>query len=90
VEQLAAIVALQLEGLSLEEIGRRLGGAPVPALPAGTPMVRYALGRDIAVEVRAGLPPWRVRRIEVALSEFAARVAAESNPISQAEDYEDE
>lgn len=75
---LRRIKALQAEGLTLGEIGLRLGdGARGTALPDPEATWRFRLAEDVTVEVRAGASPWRARQIKRALESFAHQLSTE-------------
>jgi DNA-binding transcriptional MerR regulator len=77
-ERIRRIRAMQDEGLTLAEIGVRLAGdggeagEPVP-VPREARWV-YEVAPDVAVHVSAEASPWRIRAIQRALGEFAARL----------------
>ena len=79
-ERLRQIRAWQARGLTLAEIGLRLG-EPGPDRPAALEPVgcwAFAVAPDVTVYVRADVAPWRARQIRRALEELAGRLA--SNP----------
>lgn len=66
----------QAEGLTLTEIARELGGArSLAAVPRPAAWWSYRLDDDVIVQVRADASPWRLRRIQRALTEMAAGLA---------------
>jgi len=66
--RIAAIRALQGRGLTLAEIAAAgVENQGALALPKATPSLRYSLGEDAEVYVRADLPPWRLNRIRKAI-----------------------
>jgi len=71
-EALEEIRQLQAQGFSLAEIRQRMG-APreIRAFPPPAAVVVYHLAPDVRVEIPAGIPPWRQRRIQRALGTFA-------------------
>jgi len=75
--RLEEIARLQRKGLSLAEI--RAGGAAIQReIPAPEGVWRYPVGPGVTVEVRSGLPPWQVRRVQRLIAEMAARLAREN------------
>ncbi len=72
VERLERIKQLQAEGKTLVEISRLLEPA-LPAIKLDAPAAwwQYAIESDVMVSVRADASPWRMRRIRIALEEFA-------------------
>ena len=79
VERLERIKQMQLEGKMLAEISRLLEEAPT-AVTLDTPVAlwQYAINGDVMVSVRADAAPWRMRRIRVALQEFARALKDDS------------
>lgn len=75
-EALERIRSLQAKGHSLAEIRRQTaegaGDTRSPLVPAPTTSIIYLLAPDVRVEVAAGIPPWRQRRIQRALDAFAS------------------
>jgi len=75
--RLQAIKRLQAQGLMLADIARRLGGeAAETRLPEPDAWWSYPLQGDVVVWVRAGLSPWRTRKVRAVLAEMASRLAA--------------
>lgn len=76
-ERLEQIKKLQARGLMLADIARTLAGAKgAKELPPAEAWQNYRLGGDVVVAVRAEAPPWRLKRIQEALRQFAAHVQA--------------
>jgi DNA-binding transcriptional MerR regulator len=76
VRRISEIRALQANGLTLTEVARRLAGeADAPALPAPASWWSYELQKDVVVQVRADASPWRLRQIQRAMKDMAARLA---------------
>jgi DNA-binding transcriptional MerR regulator len=74
--RLEEIARLQRKGLSLAEIGA--GGANKQReIPAPEGVWRYPVGLGVTVEVRSGLPPWQVRRVQRLIAEMAAHLVRE-------------
>jgi len=72
VDRLERIKRLQAEGKTLVEISRVLESTTRPVdLGAPTAWWQHAIGSDVMVSVRADASPWRMRRIQSALEEFA-------------------
>jgi DNA-binding transcriptional MerR regulator len=72
VDRMERIKRLQSEGKTLVEIARVLESTPRPAnLIAPTAWWQHAIESDVMVSVRADASPWRMRRIQAALEEFA-------------------
>jgi DNA-binding transcriptional MerR regulator len=70
-ETLAAIRRLQAEGLTLEEIRRRLAGETgAGSVPEPSPWLTFDLADDVSVTVRADTPPWRMKRIRRAMGQM--------------------
>jgi DNA-binding transcriptional MerR regulator len=75
VQSLERIKQLQAEGRTLVEISRLLEPSPPMAyLDAPAAWWQYAIDGDVTVSVRADASPWRMRRIRMALEEFARAV----------------
>jgi DNA-binding transcriptional MerR regulator len=70
-EQLREITRLQVQGLTLAEIGRRLAGEKAAA-PGPVRWCHYALAEDVMVMVREDASPWRLREIRQQLGNLAA------------------
>jgi DNA-binding transcriptional MerR regulator len=80
VDRVERIKRLQAEGKTLLEISRVLESAPRPAnLNAPTAWWQHAIERDVMVSVRADASPWRMRRIQAALGEFARALKEDSD-----------
>ena len=79
VERLERIKQMQAEGKMLAEISRLLEEVPT-AVTLDTPIAfwQYTVTSDVMVSVRADVAPWRMRRIRVALEEFARAVKEDS------------
>ncbi|MCC7153404.1 MAG: MerR family transcriptional regulator [Bryobacterales bacterium] len=75
-ERLQTIAEFQRDGLTLQEIAFRLSGPVTPVLAHPKHVLRYSIGAGVTVEVAAGLASWRMRTIQAALHDFAARMAA--------------
>ena len=84
-QRLEAIARLQAEGLTLQDIGIRLSRPARAVIAPPAPFFRYSLGAEVSVEVRAGLSPWRIKQIQAALNDFAARIAADGNSTPEEE-----
>jgi DNA-binding transcriptional MerR regulator len=80
VERLERIKQMQAEGKMLAEISRALEEAPAIALDTPAAVWQYAIGSDVVVSVRADAAPWRMRRIRLALQEFARALKEETEP----------
>lgn len=85
-ERLRGILAMQAEGLMLEQIARKLGGGDSLPVPAPVAWNTYSITEDCQVSVRIDASPWRLKQIQEALRGFAAQVrkdkdhdAADSN-----------
>ncbi len=79
-DRIKEIRGLQSKGLTLAEIAA--AGAKNdegPALPVPSPSLRYALGEDADVYVRADLPPWRMNRIRKAIGELNRMLRQDGN-----------
>jgi DNA-binding transcriptional MerR regulator len=76
-KRIAEIVRLQREGLSLTEIAAR--GRQGAALPEPEGVWRYAVGPGVTVEVRSGLAPWTMRRVQRLIAEMAAKLEGEED-----------
>jgi DNA-binding transcriptional MerR regulator len=75
--RLEEIARLQRKGMSLAEIGA--GSTEKPRdLPAPEGVWRYPVGPGVTVEVRSGLPPWQIRRVQRLIAEMASRLAREN------------
>jgi DNA-binding transcriptional MerR regulator len=74
VARLDEIQKLQKNGLTLSEIARDLEKPAASPSPDAAPWWRYAIAEDVVVLVRAGAPPWRLRRIQRALGELQSRI----------------
>jgi len=75
--RLKAVKRLQSKGLMLADIGRRLGSEAAEAgLPEPDAWWSYPLQGDVVVWVRAGLSPWRTRKVRAMLGEMASRLAS--------------
>lgn len=70
-ERLREIGRLQAEGLTLQEITRRLAGEGTrsPGV-APTAWWQYAVAEDVVVSVRADASPWRLRQINAWLAQL--------------------
>ncbi len=76
-DRLGVIRKLQERGLTLSEIAHELGaGAERPAVVAADAWWHYSIAEDVSVNVRGNVSPWRLRQIQAALAEFAARLHA--------------
>lgn len=72
-EALERIRTLQAKGHSLAEIRQGAEGVgETRSLPKPTATFAYQLASDVRVEIAAGIPPWRQRRIQRALDAFAS------------------
>ncbi len=79
-EALAEIRRLRDRGLTLAQVRARLAdsgredGGPASSLPEPSAWWHVELAPGVRVQVRADLPPWRLREIREALAELAARL----------------
>jgi DNA-binding transcriptional MerR regulator len=72
-ETLRSIKAAQLNGLTLNEVARRLSGENQrQELPNPIAWWSYRLAEDVTVSVRADVAPWRLKQIRKYLNEMAA------------------
>jgi len=87
VRRLAEIKDWQTKGLTLTEIAHKLAGNTQPSrvMEAPTSWYSYQLQEDVIVQVRADASPWRLRQVQRALNEIAARLAQST---SEEEDHE--
>ena len=71
VERLKQIRALQQSGLTLAELGQRLGtaGAPAPLPPGGRCML-YHISSEVTMMVREEASPWKLKQIHRAMAEL--------------------
>lgn len=76
-KRIVEIGRLQREGLSLAEIAAR--GRKGAALPKPEGVWRYAVGPGVTVEVRSGLPPWKMRQVQRLITEMAAKLEGEED-----------
>lgn len=79
-DRLREIRAMQERGLTLTEIAHESGPErPRPAVVAAAAWWHYSIAEDVSVNVRGAVSPWRLRQIQAALAEFAARLQAGEN-----------
>ncbi|MFN0167708.1 MAG: helix-turn-helix domain-containing protein [Bryobacteraceae bacterium] len=79
-DRLQQIRQLQERGLTLSEITHELGAdRRAPAVTAADAWWHYSIAEDVSVNVRGNVSPWRLRHIQAALAEFAARLGAGQN-----------
>ena len=73
-DRLERIKTLQNAGRTLSEIVPILGG--MEAVPAGTPVAwwHHAIGKDVLVQVRSDMSPWRIRQVRAAIEQFARSI----------------
>ncbi len=76
-ERLARIRELQERGLTLAEIAFELAGEGGGDLPEPVPCQVFALAPGVMVQVRADLPPWRLKKIRRGLEAFARHLATD-------------
>lgn len=76
-KRLGEIGQLRTQGLSLAEIASR--GKPGAVLPEPQGVLRYPVGPGVTVEVRAGLAPWTMRRVQRLIADMAAKLEVEKD-----------
>jgi DNA-binding transcriptional MerR regulator len=74
--RLREIQKLQRQGRMLAEIAQRPDEEEIPLPQAWQ---QYAIADGVTVNVRADLPPWRLKRIRKALSEMMTRLKEETD-----------
>jgi DNA-binding transcriptional MerR regulator len=76
--RLERVKSLQVEGRTLSEIGRILGGVEVePAAAGPTAWWQHAVADDVVVWTRADMSPWRTRQVRAAIGELARLLGKE-------------
>lgn len=76
VARLKEILKRQQAGATLAEIGVQLrprSGLPIE--PASC--WRFEISSDVVVEVRGGIPPWRMKSVRAAIAEMARKLRQE-------------
>lgn len=87
-ERIQEIRAWQADGLTLAEIEPKLLGEPSgDVLPQPSAWQCYQLDADVTVNVRAGVAPWKQKRIQRLLGELAHHLS-QTNPKEKEEDNE--
>jgi len=88
-QRLVEIKEWQAKGLTLTEIAHKLAGKgqsqPMRVMESPTAWWSYQLAPDVTVQVRTDASPWRLRQIQRALNEIAARLA---RPTNEEDDHE--
>jgi DNA-binding transcriptional MerR regulator len=74
--RLREIQKLQRQGRMLAEIAQRPDEEEIPLPQAWQ---QYAIADGVTVNVRADLPPWRLKRIRKALAEMMTRLKEETD-----------
>ncbi len=77
-ERLERIRQLRAGGLTLAEIGVRLGGPPAEAVPVER-WTALVVAPDVTVMVREDAPPWRRRLVARAAAELRAALGEATN-----------
>lgn len=87
-ERIQEIRAWQTDGLTLAEIEPKLLGEPTgDAVPQPTAWQCYQLDADVTVNVRAGVAPWKKKRIQRLLGELAHHLT-QTHPKEKEQDHE--
>lgn len=72
--RLQQIKQLQAGGRTLLDIAREMGEKPARAAAPPSACWQHVIGDDVVILVRGGVSPWRMKRIQAAIDEFAARL----------------
>ncbi|MGC9972046.1 MAG: MerR family transcriptional regulator [Bryobacteraceae bacterium] len=71
VARLERVKSLQMEGRTLSEIGRIVGGVEAEqGAAAPTAWWQHAVADDVVVWTRADMSPWRTRQVRAAIGEL--------------------